>query len=149
MTTANVETPEPLRITWDADQRTLRVAAAHLADLPFADFPPVCPNCAGPIAYEYTCHTYGAGTKWYSCLPCDSAIEYSCVRDMAPNPADPDHENDHDGCGWDFTHGLNPGNPRSPANEAKRPSWLVGDPQAGEHGLLLATPGVPYRWDLP
>lgn len=67
-----------------------------------------------------------------SCLPCDSAVEYSCT--------------DED-CFWDYTDGLNPGNPRSAANEEKRPSWLDGWDLGTGHYFPRIYPGVKDRWD--
>jgi hypothetical protein len=29
-----------------------------------------------------------------------------------------------DGCGWSYTWGLNPRNPRAAVNEQRRPSWI-------------------------
>lgn len=73
-----------------------------------------CPECGGEVSAMLTCHTYPQscpdGTlAWYSCMPCDSATDYFC---------------DNDDCGWDYTAGLNPRNPRAAANESKRPAWL-------------------------
>jgi len=71
--------------------------------------PTCCPLCGGSVSYDYTCHTYESGGRWMACLPCDSAIWYSC---------------DEDDCKWDYTAGLNPRNPRSADNEARRPRWI-------------------------
>jgi hypothetical protein len=100
---------------------------------------PRCPECGGRVSYDLTCHTYGQGDKFYACMPCDSAIEYLCVewlRDENPGT-----------CTWRYTHGLNPANPRSAANEGKRPSWLPeGLSVMQPHGRTMdatAIPGVP------
>ena len=68
-----------------------------------------CPRCGGPVSTSPTCHTYEQFGRWMACARCDSAVEWSC--------------DDYD-CGWDFTQGLNPRNPRAAANEAQRPPWL-------------------------
>jgi len=88
---------------------------------------PVCPQCGAPVVYNLTCHTYG-GTdadgreRWWACMPCDSAVEYICVREL-----------DDDGeCGWRYTHGLNPKNPRAAANERRRPAWIPEGQECGE-----------------
>jgi hypothetical protein len=39
-----------------------------------------------------------------------------------------------DDCNWEFTHGLNPKNPRAVANEKKRPEWLPDDGVTGRYG---------------
>lgn len=78
------------------------------------------PDCDGEVGWDFTCHTYpttharkGADpvVTWMSCLPCDSAIHYQCSRL-------------YDGCDWEYTDGLNPGNPRAVANAKRRPAWL-------------------------
>lgn len=77
--------------------------------------PLTCPTCGSRnLLWSYTCHTWSDSTgAWKSCLPCDSAVEYWCNEDE---------------CDWGYTQGLNPGNPRSPLNEAHRPPWaLQGD----------------------
>lgn len=67
-----------------------------------------------------TCHTYrGPNDTWWSCQGCYSAIEYFCVGTN-------DDEIDDD-CGWSYTHGLNPGNPRAAENARHCPPWL--DPE--------------------
>jgi hypothetical protein len=54
-------------------------------------------------------------------------------------------------CGWRYTHGLNPRNPRSAANEAHRPPWIpegvsvmksIGAPTYAPIVLATAVPGV-------
>lgn len=47
-----------------------------------------------------------------SCMPCDSAVYWYCVAGE-----------DDDGCGWGWTDGLNPRNPRAAVNAALAPSW--------------------------
>jgi hypothetical protein len=81
-----------------------------------------CPDCGGIVRYNLTCHTWGGkpdGTGWRACLPCDSAFEFACAL--------PDHDGDLllDGCGWGYTWGLNPRNPRSVSNETRRPPWIA------------------------
>lgn len=87
----------------------------------------VCPGCGGPVEPSFTCHTWprrrdDGSEQWMSCLPCDSAVDWDCW------PTDADD----DGCGWSWTDGLNPRNPRAEANEAKRPTWasLIGSLEA-------------------
>lgn len=95
----------------------------------------VCPDCGGPVQWDLTCHTWpGAGGRWMSCLPCDSAVRYDCMAGE-----------DEVGCGWSYTHGLNPRNPRAAANEAKRPAWLPEKPDGG--GLPGPAEGVKSAWD--
>lgn len=66
-----------------------------------------CPECGSDkILYDYVCHTYEQDGHWLSCIPCDSAIEYSCYN-----------------CKWRYTFGLNSRNPRAAANEACKPPW--------------------------
>lgn len=78
----------------------------------------VCPRCGSEVVYNLTCHTYGSDEGgWFACMPCDSAIEYVCVRQYDDDPPEPV-------CDWRYTHGLNPRNPRAAANEACRPSWI-------------------------
>lgn len=82
-----------------------------------------CPLCASPVAWNYTCHTWGGnpdGTGWKHCLPCDSAIEFYCEGVRLPFD-DPDS---YTGCGWTYVWGLNPRNPRSGHNDQQRPIWL-------------------------
>jgi hypothetical protein len=88
---------------------------------------PVCPECGAEVVYDLTCHTYSVkrdnGTEaWVACMPCDSAVGYICVREL-----------DDDGeCGWRYTHGLNPRNPRAAENEQRRPSWISQGQPCGE-----------------
>ena len=86
---------------------------------------PACPRCGSPVVYDLACHTWPRrrddGTEqWMACLPCDSAVRYMCD---GPDTGEgyPD-----EGCGWEYTHGLNSRNPRSAANEEGRPPWLEG-----------------------
>jgi hypothetical protein len=88
-----------------------------------ADSAPSCPRCGGKVYYDLACHTYpqrlpDGSERFMACMPCDSAIAYGC---------DGHGDRDEDeGCGWDYTHGLNPRNPRAAANEENRPPWLPG-----------------------
>jgi hypothetical protein len=80
-----------------------------------------CPECGGRVRYWLTCHTWGGkpdGTGWMHCLPCDTAWDLICSL--------PDEDGDFlvDGCGWSYTWGLNPRNPRSVRNEECRPPWI-------------------------
>jgi hypothetical protein len=80
-----------------------------------------CPRCSGQLRFDLTCHTYGwndDGTGGKACMPCDSAWEFWCAM--------PDDDGDllEDGCGWSYTWGLNPRNPRAAVNEQRRPSWI-------------------------
>jgi hypothetical protein len=75
-----------------------------------------CPRCGGKVYRDFACHTYPSRTAdgtpvWMSCLPCDSAVLYACEK--------PRNE-----CGWSYTNGLNPRNPRAAENEANRPDWM-------------------------
>lgn len=80
----------------------------------------LCPRCGGPVEPFPTCHTWPqahteGNERWMSCLPCDSATDWLCVADPAPGAAE---------CGWSYTEGLNPRNPRAAENEMTRPAWL-------------------------
>jgi hypothetical protein len=99
---------------------------------------PACPQCAYRVAYNLTCHTWPArrddgSLAWRACMPCDSAIEYLCLRDL----------DDAGECGWRYTHGLNPRNPRNPRtqeNEKNRPPWI---PEGQHPGWgMQPVPGV-------
>lgn len=102
-----------------------------------------CPQCAGAVEYDLTCHTWpkyseeSGLTTWMSCLPCDSARTYYCVADsmcycsldtgvVEPNcyACDGTGIDEGWGCGWRYTDGLNPGNPRWEDNEQRRPEWI-------------------------
>jgi hypothetical protein len=88
-----------------------------------------CPECAGPVRWNFTCHTYGwqeDGTGGMACMSCDSAIEFCCAQ--------PDQDGDllEDGCGWMYTWGLNRRNPSAVRNEEHRPPWIE--------------PGTPFTW---
>lgn len=73
---------------------------------------PVCPECGSRVRWMDTCHTWpGPEGSWMSCMGCGSASHYYC---------------DSDDCDWTYDHGLNPRNPRSEENEAKKPAWLDG-----------------------
>jgi hypothetical protein len=102
----------------------------------FPDAPVACPECGGTdIAWDFTCHTWGGkedGTGWKACMPCDSAIQYYC------------RGNGNDYC-WNYTHGLNPGNPRSVANDARRPPWLPEKIES-RNGFLVTHPQVRSAW---
>jgi hypothetical protein len=96
------------------------------------DEPVRCPRCGGSnIYWSLTCHTYATGDgedeRWKSCLPCDSAVHYGCADEA---------------CNWDYTHGLNPGNPRSAVNEKHRPPWLPETLSFSEHGFPQIRPRV-------
>lgn len=76
-----------------------------------------CPRCAGYDIYaDTTCHTWPGGTRpdgtvtWMACQGCGSAMRYACF-----------------GCGWSYTHGLNPGNPRATAKAEARPAWITDE----------------------
>ena len=81
---------------------------------------PTCPKCGTEeIQAVPACHTYLTDKGWYSCMGCYSAIRYECNN-----------------CDWEFTHGLNPKNPRAKVNSENEPSWhedswFMGDP--GKH----------------
>ena len=70
-----------------------------------------CPLCGGQVKGYYTCHTYfdAHWNAWCSCsTPCGSAVSWYCDA----------------GCGWEYIEGLNSKNPRSAANEGRRPVWV-------------------------
>lgn len=78
-----------------------------------------CPECGGPVEHTGTCHTYGwkeDGSGGLACIGCWSAIRLYCVYDYGPD--------EDRGCGWEYTWGLNPKNPRSKDNNLCRPSWI-------------------------
>lgn len=85
-----------------------------------------CPGCGGEVVYELTCHTYSRtrddGTiQWMSCLPCDSATRYECSNRWEDDVFDPEtDEYIKVGCDWNWTYGLNSGNPRAEENERNR-----------------------------
>lgn len=117
--------------------KRLRLPAVRRA--PETSTPVVCPVCGSPVVWDYTCHTYQQGGRWMACLPCDSAIVYSCAGD--PNG---------EGCGWSFDHGLNPGNPRAEANEKRRPPWLITPrPDSDSRGDIRPVTGVRWIIDDP
>jgi len=91
---------------------------------------PACPECGREVVYSLTCHTYGQDGKFYACMPCDSAVDYVCAGQFDDKPT---------GCEWEYTHGLNPRNPRAARNEERRPSWIpAGQDYAGKwfaHGV--------------
>lgn len=93
--------------------------------------PIVCPVCASTDVYaDTTCHTWPGGTRadgtvtWMACQGCGSAMRYGCF-----------------GCGWTYTHGLNPNNPRAAANASARPPWIDPDHDYDE----ILAPG----WEWP
>lgn len=87
-----------------------------------------CPNCGGPVDYSLACHTYPqtsqGKTTWMSCMPCDSAYWWTCEGHNEDRCEPGCYEYGiHEGCGWNWTEGLNPGNPRAIANEENNPHW--------------------------
>jgi hypothetical protein len=97
----------------------------------------LCPDCGHDnIKVSLTCHTWPQGNQWMHCQGCDSALEYDCRCWL-----DDDTECN---CMWDYTHGLNPGNPRHRNEEMKRPEWLVGDLKFTEHGFAIAHKDVEW-----
>ena len=90
-----------------------------------------CPECWATVHYDFDCHTYQQGERWVACLPCDSAIGYYCSRED---------------CEWHYTHGLNPGNPRSANNEQRRPAWLDGW-ELHSANMVNAYPGTTAAWE--
>jgi len=50
-------------------------------------------------------------------------------------------------CMWNYTHGLNPGNPRAAREEESRPPWLVGDLKFAELGTPIPHPEVRYAYE--
>lgn len=87
-----------------------------------------CPRCHGPVEWDFTCHTY-PGTwqgkeTWMSCMPCDSATLYYCVAHNQERCWEScEDDGFHEGCGWRWTKGLNPNNPRAEENELNNPHW--------------------------
>lgn len=90
-----------------------------------------CPRCGGPVESDFACHTWPRtrddGTQqWMACMPCDSATRWSCVEWTEEDEADKwmiKGEDIGSGCGWSWTQGLNPGNPRSEENDLNEPEW--------------------------
>lgn len=77
-----------------------------------------CPNCSKKVSGIDVCHTYGSNEEgWFGCMGCWSAFEYYCTGIE-------DDDND-DGCGWEYTWGLNPENPRAIKNilPVNKPEW--------------------------
>jgi hypothetical protein len=87
-----------------------------------------CPECGGIVKWDYACHTYPSDrdgkVTWMACMPCDSATRYVC---QAHNEERCDSDcmewDEHEGCGWTWTWGLNPNNPRAADNETRNPRW--------------------------
>ncbi len=93
-----------------------------------------CPECAGPVYWDLTCHTWPQGDRFMSCLPCDSAVYYGC---------------DSDNCRWGYTHGLNTDNPRSDENEARRPPWIAeAKLEYSRMGIPRTVQGVVSLWEM-
>lgn len=94
---------------------------------------PYCPRCNGPVVSNLTCHTWpkNYGTpeeRWMSCLPCDSAVRWHCVAWQQEDYQAQDdgwmfEDDEGVGCGWSWTDGLNPGNPRAAENALNKPDW--------------------------
>jgi hypothetical protein len=87
-----------------------------------------CPDCGGQVRSALTCHTYPGTWKgketWLSCMPCDSATWWFCEAHNEERCFSDCYEyDDHEGCGWSWTEGLNPRNPRAEKNEKKNPHW--------------------------
>ena len=122
---------------------------------------PACPQCGHEKVYaDFTCHTWPGGTRadgseqWMACQGCGSAIRYACgcwLDDEVPNPEDPDglwiYREPECECQWDYTHGLNPRNPRKDREEESRPPWLEGEPDFDKNGDILKQPDVRWIWD--
>lgn len=107
------------------------------------DTPNRCPDCGSNVDSYLSCHTWpkysqeSGLTTWMSCMPCDSATEWFCVGDaecfcsLDTGVIEPycyacggTGIDEGWGCGWRYTEGLNPDNPRSVENETHRPEWL-------------------------
>lgn len=69
----------------------------------------LCPKCgSSEVTSSPTCNTWRGSYGWMTCSPsCGDATDWDC-----------------EACGWSYTEGLNPQNPRAAANEANRPDWL-------------------------
>lgn len=90
-----------------------------------------CPQCGSDVTYDLACHTWpqtqsDGSVRFMSCLPCDTAYLYECTNEV---------------CDWRYTHGLNPKNPRSIAEQTKRPQWLYWFEDDRPY------PGVRYFWE--
>jgi hypothetical protein len=99
---------------------TTRYAPLQLLDAGGNPIHP-CPECGGTVRFDLTCHTYAwsdDGTGGKACMSCDSAWLFICAR------PDPDGDLLEDGCGWSYTWGLNPRNPRAAGNASRRPPWI-------------------------
>jgi len=99
-----------------------------------------CPGCGGKVLADYDCHTYGqsqadGSVRFYSCIPCDTAIRYLCAARV---------DDDVD-CEWDYTDGLNPANPRFSGNEEQRPQWLDGH-ISKRQGDMVKHPAAAWLW---
>jgi hypothetical protein len=105
-------------------------ASTSAADLPTETEEPRCPECGARVTYDLGCHTYQQNDRWLNCMGCGSAVLYECVS-----------------CDWDYTHGLNPRNPRAQRNEPNRPKWLAGVSPAGPDGNARAIEGVTFILD--
>lgn len=88
-----------------------------------------CPDCGGPVSYDLACHTWpqtqDERTTWMSCMLCDSATWWTCCahNERRCNYPPDCVEGYHEGCGWTWTQGLNPDNPRASDNETRNPHW--------------------------
>ena len=112
-----------------------------------------CPACGGKVEWDFACHTYPqtscpvgnrdhrvkwwsdeniycvdcdlkARVTWMACMPCDSATQYICQAHNEDRcDSDCAEWNEHEGCGWRWTWGLNPDNPRAVDNETRNPRW--------------------------
>lgn len=88
-----------------------------------------CPKCGGDVQSDLACHTWpreveGGRIQWMACMPCDSATRWACISHSDEYCwEDCWSDGFHDGCGWRWTDGLNPGNPRAEENEKNRPDW--------------------------
>jgi hypothetical protein len=114
---------------------------------------PMCPECSHEnIQWDFACHTWPGGLRtdgseqWMSCQNCDSAIRYSCHCWLDDEDDDPEPFRSCQCSGWDYTHGLNPRNPRWEREQAFRPAWLEGREPFDEKGNVTPHPNVPDVW---
>lgn len=92
-----------------------------------------CPECGSKVYWDYACHTWprdydGTHVVFMACIPCDTARRYICLD-----------------CGWSYTHGLNPKNPRFNTEQKRKPDW-IDDKWLGTDPITTAS-DVPNLWE--
>lgn len=93
-----------------------------------------CPKCESiDVVWDFACHTWpnqrDSGTIFMSCFGCDSAREYICMEDD---------------CNWNYTHGLNPLNPRFADEQESKPNWV--DDEWLNQGWQSVPEGMKHIW---